>query len=178
MTIERRPRFISLIGYPGVGKSTYANTLREQGIIVISGDEVIREAMQRYGLSTMDVAWKEHREEINAIMKKRIDDAIIAGQDIAIDAFNTSRGRRQYNFVDIKSSGHNYRCEAIVFHPPEEEEHARRLVHRIIFEGRSEAADGLFLHRLERHYEPPTVDEGFEVISEVGSPPKKPMMRM
>lgn len=171
-----RPRCILLVGYPAAGKSTYAETLKQRGFTVISGDEVIRSVMEKYNLPSMDEAYERHRDEVNALMKKNIQEAFSRGDNVAIDALNTSRKRRKADIERAKF--HDYVCEAHVVYPPEEMEHARRLVSRILYARSLVTTNGLFLNRLEHEYEPPTKDEGFDVIVEIGTKPDKPMMRM
>ncbi len=174
-----RPRCILLVGYPAAGKSTYAEMLKQRGFTVISGDEVIRSVMEKYNLPSMDEAYERHRDEVNALMKNNIQEAFSRGDNVAIDALNTSRNRRKADIERAKKvSCRDYVFEAHVVYPPEETEHARRLVSRILYARSLVTTNGLFLNRLEHEYEPPTKDEGFDVIVEIGKKPDKPMMRM
>lgn len=178
MTDKPRPRYIIVIGYPAVGKSEYGNTLREQGITVLSGDDAIEVVRKRHNLESGDQVFFHHRQEMLDLMSEWTNKALSEGKDIATVGFHTTRARRSGDIEGARNSEHNYRLEAVIVHPPEEEEHARRLVSRILHERIVRTGNGSFLSEMERDYEPPTQEEGFEVISEIGKPPKKPFLQM
>jgi len=173
------PRLLSLIGYPAAGKSTYALELESEGFTVISGDRTIRSVMEREGLHSMTECYAVHRDEINETMDAQLREAIQRGDNIVFDVMNTSVKRRSMHLQMAKQlADDTYYYEAVVIHPPEEEEHAERLVRRLIRGEQDRAIDGFFQVKLESEYEPPTLQEGYDEIRYVGTPPKQPLMHM
>lgn len=177
MTEAPKPRFISLIGYPAVGKSTLAEQLRSEGFTIISGDAICREMKDALGIATLGECYELHRAEIDAQVDLQLQEALSKRKNIAFDALNISVPRRSRNLDLVKNAG-GYNLEAVVIYPPEEEEHADRLVRRVFFENRTRASNAMFQARLEAEYQPPTHQEGYDVIRYVGVPPKNPLIRM
>lgn len=172
------PKLITLVGFPGVGKSTYAQQLVAQGFRLISGDEVIESTRQKYGLSSADEAYSVHKEEINAAMDAQLQHACDHGDSMVVDALNLSRRHRSRHLDAVRASAHDYQCEALVFYPPEAEEHAARLGTRALLQGRMSMADGLQMQRWENAYEAPSQEEGFARVTFIGTPPKEALMVM
>lgn len=88
------PTFIMLVGLPGSGKSTYAEKIKEEGVIIHSSDAVRKE----FG----DVNDQSKNEEVFRILHKRIKDDLKAGKDVCYDACNISRKRRIAFLKELK----------------------------------------------------------------------------
>lgn len=172
------PRLVVLIGYQAVGKSTYAAQLEKEGYRVISGDRVLEELKEKYGLPTIDAVYDSHRAELNEIMNNNLSQAVANGESIVTDSFNLTKRHRARCLHAVRDSTHNYTCTAIIFHPPEAGEHARRIMNRVFPGGLLNSADGLRMTQLEDSYEPPSREEGFTEIVTIGKPPNEPLMVM
>lgn len=172
------PKLVTLIGFPGVGKSTYAQQLVAQGFTLISGDAVIESTREKYGLASTDEAYVQHKDEINARMDTLMNEAVTRGDSIVVDALNLSQRHRRRHLEAIRNAPHAYTAEAVVLYPPEAEEHAARLGARALLQGHLNMADGLQMMRWEQSYEPPQAAEGFASIRYEGIAPKDPLMSM
>lgn len=172
------PKLITLIGFPGVGKSTYAKQFLAQGFTLISGDAVIEATREKYGLASTDETYVLHKDEINARMDSLMNDAVKRGDSIVVDALNLSQRHRRRHLDAIKNAPHAYTAEAVVLYPPEAEEHATRLVARVMLQGHLSMADGLQMMRWEQSYEPPQAEEGFNSIRFEGIEPRNALMNM
>lgn len=80
-------RMVVLIGSPAAGKSTLAAALESQGYAVVSSDR-IREEL--YG--SQDAGNNDRR--VFRIMGERVDDHLRRGDDVVIDAVNSTVMRR------------------------------------------------------------------------------------
>ncbi len=98
------PEFIMLCGLSGCGKSTYADTLRENGYFVYSSDD-IREEL--WG----DAADQQNPAKVFQILNKRIVATLENGKNVVYDATNLS-SRRRRNFLDMLKSS-KIKCEKI-----------------------------------------------------------------
>ena len=174
------PRCITLVGYPGVGKSTFAKTYVQDGWRVISVDQAVKDTLAAHG-KTHDDDWRPYTEEIAHMVDQWLQDAITKGHNIVFDALNTTIARRARHLNFIKQQNPDYRFEAVIIHPPEEDEHALRLVRRAFLERRAEIKEGLsdfYFRDLAKKFQPPTAAEGYSKISEVGVPPQRPLIGM
>ena len=79
-------KFYMLSGLPGSGKSTYAEKLKENGVIIHSSDAIIKELG--------DVNDQSKNEEVFRILHKRIKDDLKRGKNVAYDATSLNRRRR------------------------------------------------------------------------------------
>lgn len=146
---------------------------------MISGDEITREVMVLNDIDSPDKCYFTRRDEVAALLESRLQVALAQHKDIVLDVLNISAARRKRN-LDLAKAVCNppYHCEAVVFHPPEQEEHAQRLIRRLIYDRRAVSSDGLYQSRLEAEYSEPTKAEGYDKITYIGTPPKKPLLRM
>lgn len=94
-------KFYMLVGLPGSGKSTYAEKLKEEGVIIHSSDK-IREQLG-------DVNDQSKNTEVFEILHKRIKNDLQNGKSVAYDACNISRKRRRAFLQELK----NIPCEKV-----------------------------------------------------------------
>lgn len=90
-----------MCGLPGSGKSTYAEKLKEDGVIIHSSDAIREE----FG----DVSDQSKNEEVFKILHRRIKDDLRDGKSVCYDATNLSRKRRVAFIRELK----NIPCEKI-----------------------------------------------------------------
>lgn len=83
-------KFYMLVGLVGSGKSTYAEKLKEEGVIIHSSDK-IREELG-------DVNDQSKNTEVFEILHKRIKDDLRDGKSVCYDATSLNR-RRRISFV-------------------------------------------------------------------------------
>lgn len=172
---------VFLIGFPASGKSTYARSLVNEGYTVVSADFVSENIRKKYNLSSVNDAHVLYNEEINAEMKKALSAAVGLGAPIVIDALNLSLSKRKILQNIVNEQNPNlYQFEAVVFYPPEADEHAKRIFKRHMTRGDSDwnIADAFAMERWEKAYDKPTSAENFSKITYVGSPPKETLMNM
>lgn len=94
-------KFYMLVGLVGSGKSTYAEKLKEEGVIIHSSDK-IREELG-------DVNDQSKNTEVFEILHKRIKNDLQNGKSVCYDATNLSRKRRRAFLQELK----NISCEKI-----------------------------------------------------------------
>lgn len=78
-------RLIVLVGLPGSGKSTYANSL--ENVVIVSTDAIRAELG--------DVNAQDKNAEVFQIAHKRVRDNLFNGRDVVFDATNISRKSRR-----------------------------------------------------------------------------------
>lgn len=88
-------KFVMLCGLPGSGKSTYAEKLKEDDVIIHSSD-AIREELG-------DINDQSKNEEVFRILHKRIKDDLKSGKSVAYDATNLNRKRRISFLKELKN---------------------------------------------------------------------------
>ncbi len=165
------PTLITLVGYPAAGKSTYSEQLKKEGWTIISSDQAIGEVLGKHGLTRID-DWRPYREEVHTLLDEWLKKAVMQEENIVFDALNTSVKRRAKH-LDLVKMHKSYCFEAVIVHPPEEEEHADRLLGRTFRERHSNVLDAVYQLDLANKYEAPTVAEGYSKITEIGTPPKR-----
>ena len=95
------PTFIMLVGLPGSGKSTYAEKIKEEGVIIHSSD-AIREELG-------DVNDQSKNTDVFTILHRRIKDDLRDGKNVCMDCTNLSRKRRVAFIRELR----NIPCEKI-----------------------------------------------------------------
>lgn len=100
-TFYHMPELVMMVGLPGSGKSTYAEKLKKEGVIIHSSD-AIREELG-------DVNDQSNNEEVFKILHKRIKDDLRDGKSVAYDATNLNRKRRVAFLRELQ----NIPCEKV-----------------------------------------------------------------
>lgn len=95
-------KFYMLSGLPGSGKSTYAEKLKEEGVIIHSSDN-IREELG-------NVNDQSKNTEVFEILHKRIKNDLQDGKSVAYDATNINRKRRVSFLQELKNIPCNKTC--------------------------------------------------------------------
>ena len=141
------PTFIMLVGLPGSGKSTYAEKLKEKGVIIHSSDAVRKE----FG----DVNDQSKNADVFTILHRRIKDDLRDGKNVCYDATNLSRKRRVAFLRELK----NIPCEkiCILIATPFE----RCLLQNL---ERERTVPRNVLDRMYRNFQIPCKQEGFDEV--------------
>jgi len=87
-------KMFMLIGLPGSGKSTYAEKLKEEGVVIHSSDN-IREELG-------DINDQSKNTEVFEILHQRIKNDLSNGKSVCYDATNLNRKRRKAFLQEIK----------------------------------------------------------------------------
>lgn len=87
--------FYFMVGLPGSGKSTYAEKLKEEGVIIHSSN-AIREELG-------DINDQSKNAEVFEILHKRIKNDLRNGKSVAYDATNLNRRRRIAFLNELKN---------------------------------------------------------------------------
>ena len=139
------PKLIMLVGFPGSGKTTFAN---KSGFIVHSSDELRKEL---YG----DVNDQSHNTELFQELHKRIKYDLSNGRNVVYDATNLNKKRR-ITFLNGLSNIHCYK-ECILCLAPFEDCVERN-------EYREKSVPDAVMYRMYMNFQPPHKHEGFDSI--------------
>lgn len=152
------PVYIMLVGVPGVGKTTFRETVFNNGYIIYSSDVEIEKLCKELG-KTYNELFADYYIECVEKAENTLDIALDNGYDIVDDHTNLSVASRQRRLRFIPRS---YTKIALVFNPPPEDEYRRRLASRpgkIIPEP--------VIRNMLETFTRPTLDEGFDYIAVV-----------
>lgn len=157
----KKRKLIMAIGFPGVGKSTYANNL--ENTIIISRDNIVLE--QGIEGETYNDIWKR----LNTKMQKNIDKKLLeryefalkyTNKDIYLDLTNlTIKSRKKWNIIEVKEK-YNLEIIGLVFNTDLD-----TLKFRL--NERSKLGKTIPFDRLNimiNSFEQPTTEEGFDFI--------------
>lgn len=138
---------IMLVGLPGCGKSTYANTLND--FTVLSSDTIRKEI---YG--SEDV--QSNPKRVFDILYQRMELLLKNGQNVVLDATNIKKCDRKQALAMAKK--YNQPIEALVFDLP---------LSTCLYRNnqRERVAPFEVYERMTKQFEMPTLDEGFIKIS-------------
>ena len=150
------PLFIMLVGLPGSGKSTYANTFRSQllseindeRVVIISSDAIRKEL---YG----DESIQTDPARVFSLMEERTLDELDKGSVVLYDATNINRKNRSNILSKIPPYASKW---CIITWAPVEECIRRDSL-------RSRSVGKFVIDKMVRQFEAPYYDEGFEVIN-------------
>lgn len=123
-----KPRLFMLVGAPGTGKSTWIATQPfdwSKTVVASSDGHIERHAKQHN--STYSNVFQNYIGKATELMHADIADAIQKEYDIVWDQTNMAANARRSKLKKIPD---NYEKYAVVFLPPKDEEHARRLANR------------------------------------------------
>lgn len=140
-------KFYLMCGLPGSGKSTYAEKLKEEGVIIHSSDAVRKELG--------DINDQSKNEEVFNILHKRIKDDLKNGKSVCMDCTNLNRKRRVAFLKELK----NIPCEkiCILMATPYEICVAQNF-------GRRRRVPSEVLWNMYKSFNVPTYHEGFDDI--------------
>lgn len=150
------PVYIMLVGLPGVGKTTFRETVLNTDYTVFSSDLYLEKFAKELGKTYNDV-FSEYYIESVELAEDTLDIALDQGYDIIDDHPNLSIKARKRRLRFIPD---HYTKVALVFNPPPEDEYRRRLANRpgkIIPEP--------VIKSMYAAFEMPTVDEGFDYVA-------------
>lgn len=144
-----------LVGVPGSGKSTWA-ARRAQGsnILVVSTDMHVEEEAARQG-TTYNSIFDSFMPTAVRYMVHDVNWAKENGMDIIWDQTSTTVASRAKKLVMLPE----YRCIAVVFPTPDEQELDRRLASR---ENKFIPKD--VIESMKKNFVMPTTDEGFTEV--------------
>lgn len=143
-----KPRFTMLVGIPGVGKSTYAESLYDDYTKYISSDK-IREEL--YG----DANCQKDHSKVFAVMHEQTLEALKNGYDVVYDATNITRKHRKAILIQLPEYV-TKEC-TIVWAPIEV------CVKRD--QNRSRTVGVEVINKMLKQFEAPFYDEGFDHIT-------------
>ena len=144
-------KIIVLIGIPGSGKSTYANSFKEKkGYIIFSSDEYRKILLgNEEDQSSNKFIFEKLREDVSTLASNY-------DGDIIIDSTNISKRNRKC-WIDIANK-YNFKCVAVYFNV-RIDECLRRISNR------ERKVPSHVLYRMNKNFEYPTYEEGFcEII--------------
>lgn len=144
-----------LVGAPGTGKSTWADTVDYDSLI--SSDQIITDIAHEYGL-TYNEAFKNLIGFADQVFWNDITSAGIYGDTTIIVDRTHMTAKSRKRVIDILSQ-YAYNFVAVVFLPPEEAEWERRLANRP-----GKTIPDEIIQSMLRNYQEPTLDEGFSEI--------------
>ncbi len=152
--------FYVMVGLPGVGKSTYIKSLKEQfsNLVVISRDDLLEEFAKEHGISYHE-AYNQNTYNGNPIDTKLNFNKAKACQDgktVVVDMTNMTIAARRRAMGNAPKY---YKKIAIVFEVEDQEEHKRRLDSRP-----NKFIPQSALEFLQSIYVNPSTDEGFDEI--------------
>lgn len=156
------PVVIMMIGFPGSGKTTIANTIasmhaEDRTLKYASTDMLIEAYAAEHGITYAE-AFPLYYEEAEKIFKRTINQAIDLKYDVLIDRTNVSKRGRAKLLRRFIEKG--YTCIAVnVFTTPEQ------LIQRN--EERLKSGRGVGMNVIQdfvNRYEQPETSEGFDVI--------------
>lgn len=161
---KTRTAFI-LVGPPGSGKSTFRKDLiaghHNEEITAISSDDIL-EIIAIAQVQTYNEVFKANYKKAEKTMYEFLGAAIEMNRDIVVDKTNMTAKSRKKILTKIPA---NYEKIAVVVKRPEDEDlWWHRLANR---PGKNIPNDDIL--KMLESYEPPTKDEGFDVIMEVQS---------
>jgi predicted kinase len=173
---------VLLIGQPGSGKSTYIqdNPERFAGYTRIAIDTLVQSRVEELSREmgqpvSIDSLWNNplERDTLHKKFYKQIKTAVTQGNNIIIDTTNLTPALRRNKIELARSSKwYDYRVVGVVIHPPEESDHATRLIKRAIRTNRWESINRVSVRPAKIIL--PKDGELDEVI-EVGKPPASPL---
>jgi len=156
--MESKKKFIMLVGLPYSGKSYLIKTLGFEGVVV-SSDQIILDYAQATGKSYNDV----FKEFVDEAQRKATEEAIKAfkeNKDVCIDQTNLTKASRRRKLALVPK---DYEKVCIVVMSPTPVELEKRMnerqTHRIPLS---------VLENMQKVYQKPMLDEGFDVIYYAG----------
>lgn len=147
MMTKARPTFVMLVGIPGSGKSTYADSIKSVDTVHLSSD-AIREEL--YG----DATCQEDHYKVFELMQERALTALKNGYDVIYDATNVTRKDRHKILSCLPS--YVYKKCVIVWAPIE------CCIERDLARERTVGVE--VIKKILKRFEAPFYDEGFDSI--------------
>lgn len=143
---------ITMVGLPGSGKSTFANTMAQRhgdSTIVVSTDSIRKELF-----GSEDV--QAHGDKVFALAYKRIEEGLAHGYDVVFDATNLTKRARKDIFKLFPIVEHL----AIYVSTPVEVCKERNA-------NRSRVVPEEVINKMANKLTPPSTEEGFGTIVEI-----------
>jgi predicted kinase len=153
------PKAYILIGIPGSGKSTWANTRTwSKDCVYVSTDKFVEAYAREIGKTYSEV-FDEIMPKAVELMANEVKEARNAGKDIIWDQTSTTVKSRTRKFNMLP----DYEMIAVVFSTPGEEELSKRLANRPGKQIPKNVIDDMIAN-----FEKPSSEEGFQNIIYVG----------
>lgn len=151
-----QPSIVIMIGLPGVGKSTLI-AKRFPNYTVISSDNFIEQFAEREG-KTYDQVFQKYVGRATGMMKDQFDRAVENNENIVWDQTNLTKKKRRGILQKVPK---HYKKVAVVFNIPDEVRYAR------MNQRQGKSIPTHVIQNMERSYQAPTKDEGFDEIIEI-----------
>lgn len=149
--MKTQPHLYILVGLPGVGKSYWVNEqIWKDECVILSSDNLIEE----YALSqnkTYDEVFAEYINVAQKGVNSRAIEARKNNQSVIWDQTNLTVNSRRKRMAALPNHKHIF----VVFNPPSDEEHTRRLASR---NGKTISAS--LIESMRGNYVEPTMEEG------------------
>jgi len=150
------PLYVMLVGVPGAGKTTFRETMFNQGYKVYSSDLEIEKLCKELG-KTYNELFADYYIECVEKAENVLDEALEKGYDVVDDHTNLTVASRQRRLRVIPDY---YTKIAIVFNPPPEDEYRRRLASRP-----GKVIPEPVIKNMLESFTAPTTKEGFDYVA-------------
>lgn len=121
------PSAYLLVGLTGSGKTTFAKTLEESGVVRLSVDEDVFERHGRYGVDYPDYEYLERERPVVEDVRRRLVGLLRAGRSVVLDYGLWRRDERDDYKRLVEDAGGRWR---LVYFDVGREELQRRLAER------------------------------------------------